>query len=62
MDELNVYGLDGDFVDVTRRVTKVFKDLEESFNPLQHMHIKKKGYAFLEKKQIKKVYSKQGIL
>ena len=45
----------------TERITEVYDNLENSLKHWQKEHLDGKGYAFLEKKQLEKVYRDYGI-
>lgn len=45
---------------VTERVVSAFTRFEKTLRPEQRRHMDKKGFAFLEKDQIEKLYRDQG--
>lgn len=59
---MNLLGLEGEFVEVTKRIQKVFNDMANTFTRRQKDEIEKRKFTFLEKDQLKEVYSKQGSL
>lgn len=59
---MNLLGLEGEFVEVTKRIQKVFNDMANTFTRRQKDEIEKRKFTFLEKDQLKEVYSKQGLV
>ncbi|KAH7721146.1 Protein MLTN-9 [Aphelenchoides avenae] len=58
---LNFFGgMEGEVMAITERVVSAFTQFEKTLRPAQRSHMDKKGYAFLEKDQIEKLYRDQG--
>ncbi|VDM25243.1 unnamed protein product [Toxocara canis] len=45
----------------TERLTKLFLSVEKSFNKMQRKEVKRRGYTFLEAKQVEKLLNEHGI-
>lgn len=58
---MNLFGVDGPFLEVTKKLQETFKDLERSFTRRQRVQMKKRQFTFLEKDQLNTLYSKQGM-
>ncbi|TMS33373.1 hypothetical protein L596_001123 [Steinernema carpocapsae] len=61
LNHMNFRGLKGEVLEVTERLSNVFKTLEKSFLHFQHDDIKSRGFTFLEKNQIEKLYRDHGV-
>ncbi|GMS84510.1 hypothetical protein PENTCL1PPCAC_6685 [Pristionchus entomophagus] len=59
--KMNLFGVEGPFLEVTKKLQVTFKDLERSFTRRQKSQMKKRQFAFLEKDQLKTLYSKTGM-
>jgi hypothetical protein len=57
-----IVGMEGEIFSVTEKISTAYDLLEKSFNVLQHSQIKQKGYTFLEKHQMMRLYRDQGRL
>ncbi|GMR47857.1 hypothetical protein PMAYCL1PPCAC_18052, partial [Pristionchus mayeri] len=61
LQQMNLFGIEGEFMEVTKRMQKVFTEMAESFTRRQKDEIEKRKFTFLEKEQLMEVYRKQGL-
>ncbi|GMS94689.1 hypothetical protein PENTCL1PPCAC_16864, partial [Pristionchus entomophagus] len=61
LKKMNVFGVEGPFLEVTKMIQESFKDVEKSFSRRQRFQMKKRQFTFLDKHQLMDVYQKQGI-
>ncbi|GMT14969.1 hypothetical protein PFISCL1PPCAC_6266, partial [Pristionchus fissidentatus] len=59
--KMNLFGVEGPFLEVTNKIQESFTSLEKSFTRRQKAHMKKRQFAFLDSEQLKKMYEQQGI-
>lgn len=50
----------GELQEVTERMIRIFKNLEETFDPLQQKDLKKRGFTFLETNQLDDLHKTEG--
>ncbi|VDK58949.1 unnamed protein product [Anisakis simplex] len=58
---MNFVGFESEVLEATERLTKLFKNLEKSFNKWQRKDMKQRGFTFLERNQLQKLFREHGI-
>ncbi|KAF8372292.1 hypothetical protein PRIPAC_78721 [Pristionchus pacificus] len=61
LNEINLFGVEGPFLEVTKKLEEAFHDLEKSFTRQQKREMSKRKFAFLSKNQLQRLYVQQGI-
>ncbi|GMT23237.1 hypothetical protein PFISCL1PPCAC_14534, partial [Pristionchus fissidentatus] len=61
LQNMNVFGVEGPFLEATKKIQEAFKDIEKSFNRRQKYQMEKRQFTFLDKNQLMEVYEKQGM-
>ncbi|GMR62857.1 hypothetical protein PMAYCL1PPCAC_33052 [Pristionchus mayeri] len=61
LKNMNVFGVEGAFVDATKKIQETFAEVEKSFTRRQRFQMKRRKFTFLDKGQLTQVYQKQGI-
>ncbi|EPB67215.1 hypothetical protein ANCCEY_13693 [Ancylostoma ceylanicum] len=56
-----LFGMQGELQEVTERVARIFTNLERNFNQKQKKDMKKRGFTFLEKNQLRQLHQEQGL-
>lgn len=59
--KMNVFGVQGPFLEATKKIQESFKAVEKSFTRRQRFQMKRRQFTFLDKHQLVEVYEKQGI-
>ncbi|EYC14033.1 hypothetical protein Y032_0042g672 [Ancylostoma ceylanicum] len=54
-----LFGMQGELQEVTERVARIFTNLERNFNQKQKKDMKKRGFTFLEKNQLRQLHQEQ---
>lgn len=58
---MNLFGVEGAFLEATKKIEESFKDIEKSLTRRQRYQMKKRQFTFLDKNQLMEVHAKQGI-
>ncbi|CAJ0557685.1 unnamed protein product, partial [Mesorhabditis spiculigera] len=61
VSKMNIFGMEGELLSVTKRIMQMFGRLENSFNGRQRKEMKKRGYTFATPHQLEKLHEEQGI-
>ncbi|KAK0402711.1 hypothetical protein QR680_016488 [Steinernema hermaphroditum] len=61
LKNLNFLGMEGELFEVTNRLTSAFKALHTTFDRRQNKELDNRGFTFMERHQIEKIYSDHGI-
>ncbi|KAF8374787.1 mltn-9 [Pristionchus pacificus] len=61
LKKMNLFGVEGAFLEATKKIQESFKDIEKSFTRRQKYQMKKRQFTFLDKNQLVEVHSKQGM-
>ncbi|GMR61996.1 hypothetical protein PMAYCL1PPCAC_32191, partial [Pristionchus mayeri] len=61
LKSMNVFGVEGAFVDATKKIQETFAEVEKSFTRRQRFQMKRRQFTFLDKDQLMQVYDKQGF-
>ncbi|CAJ0945961.1 unnamed protein product, partial [Mesorhabditis belari] len=62
VENMKLFGMEGEILEVTKRTMEIFKSLEKSFTGRQQKEMKKRGYTFQLPHQLEKLHEQQGIL
>ncbi|ETN85065.1 hypothetical protein NECAME_16938 [Necator americanus] len=60
LSSTELFGMQGELQEVTNRLTKIFTNLEKTFNRKQKKDMKKRGFTFLETNQLEELHGEQG--
>ncbi|KHN87948.1 hypothetical protein Tcan_13233 [Toxocara canis] len=61
LKKMNFFGFEAEVFEATERLTKLFLSVEKSFNKMQRKEVKRRGYTFLEAKQVEKLLNEHGV-
>ncbi|KAK6738673.1 hypothetical protein RB195_020657 [Necator americanus] len=61
LSSTELFGMQGELQEVTNRLTKIFTNLEKTFNRKQKKDMKKRGFTFLETNQLEELHGEQGL-
>lgn len=61
LSSTELFGMKGELQEVTERMIRIFKNLEETFDPLQQKDLKKRGFTFLETNQLDDLHKTEGL-
>ncbi|KAI6242218.1 hypothetical protein M3Y99_00263000 [Aphelenchoides fujianensis] len=56
LNDLNFFGIEGEIMSVTENMAKIYDQLEGSMKKQQNRDLDKKGFTFLDKGQLNKIY------
>ncbi|TKR71677.1 hypothetical protein L596_019236 [Steinernema carpocapsae] len=61
LKKMNFLGMEGELFEVTNRLTSAFKGLQSTFDKKQNKELDRRGFTFMDKDQIHKLYNDHGI-
>ncbi|VDL82303.1 unnamed protein product [Nippostrongylus brasiliensis] len=61
LSNTELFGMQGELKEVTERMTKIFTSLKKSFNRPQRKEMKRRGFTFLNTKQLKQLHKQEGL-
>ncbi|GMS94203.1 hypothetical protein PENTCL1PPCAC_16378 [Pristionchus entomophagus] len=61
LQQINIFGVHGPFMEVAKKMKDAFHSLEQSFTRKQKKEMRERKFAFLNKDQLQTLYKKQGI-
>ncbi|VDL65267.1 unnamed protein product [Nippostrongylus brasiliensis] len=60
LSNTELFGMQGELKEVTERMTKIFTSLKKSFSRPQRKEMKRRGFTFLNTKQLKQLHKQEG--
>ncbi|WKX95764.1 hypothetical protein Q1695_012316 [Nippostrongylus brasiliensis] len=61
LSNTELFGMQGELKEVTERMTKIFTSLKKSFSRPQRKEMKRRGFTFLNTKQLKQLHKQEGL-
>ena len=62
LNDLNFFGMEGEIMGATEKLSTVYDQLEKSMKPKQTKDLDKRGFTFMDMTQINKIYRDPGEL